>query len=424
MKNQTNGIISIIGQNMWTLATVLVCAVALAVCLWQPANRTSARTNNPATSSNFKIKFDYSKAEDPDLFSDAVKAEIESSGQLLASFIGNSHEVTMIVVSDEKMAGAFASAAPSEWQKGTEEDPIEKPLVTKGGIRFNAATLKKSGDDDNSSNVALTVHELFHALGFTRSTKAFAAQVKNNQFQGAMAMKMNGGKPVPLSADGHFPQDFKDPVGVEPRLNVGGGGSYFSAVELGVLADIGYDIPVLNDASGPMFLNYKLDSRYADKQSDGSYLLDGTGGNDVIYGGKGNFKIRGAGGDDVLVSGDGDTEMQGDDQKGMPESYQSGKDGKDTFVIRDNKHTYQVKDLGTDDVLLISPSVGITKEEIDEAIQDPKKFVNMPIPGRPNAFVPGVWQLTVGEFKIGIGTKDGKKPTSLDNIEIKDWSAN
>jgi len=115
MKNQTTRIISTIGQNMWTLATVLVCAVALAVCLWQPTNTTSARTNSTAvTSSNFKIKFDYSKAEDPDLFSDAVKEEIESSGQLLASFIGNSHEVTMIVVSDEKMSGAFASAAPSE----------------------------------------------------------------------------------------------------------------------------------------------------------------------------------------------------------------------------------------------------------------------------------------------------------------------
>ena len=74
-------------------------------------------------------------------------------------------------------------------------------------------------------------------------------------------------------------------------------------------------------------------------------------------------------------------------------------------------------------MLLISPSVGVTKEQIDEAIQDPTKFVNMPIPGRSNAFVPGVWLLTVGEFKIGIGTKDGKKPTSYDNIEVKDWSA-
>ncbi len=391
-------------------------------------NSAAARTNRPLSkpkmSGNFNIKFDYSKAEDQGLFTEKIKAEIEASARLLENFIAGNHEVTMIVVSDEKMSGAFASAAPSEWQQGTEENPIEKPLVTKGSIRFSASSLRKSGDDE-ASNIALTAHELFHALGFTRGNKVFAAQVKDGKFQGPMAMKMNGGKPVPLSSDGHFPQGFKDPVGVEPRLNVGGGGSYFSAVELGVLADLGYDIPVLNDAGGPMFLNYTLDSRYADKQSDGSYLLDGTGGNDVIYAGKGKGKIRGAGGNDVLVSGDGDTEMQGDDPKEMPEDYRSGKDGKDTFVVRDKKHTYQIKDLGADDVLLISPSVGITKEEIDEAMQDPKKFRNMPFPGgREGMTIPGVWLLEVGDFKIGIGTKDGKKPTGLDNIRIEDWSAN
>lgn len=413
MKNQTTRIISIIGQNVWVLATVVVCALALAVCLWQPTRTTSARTISPTTSSNFKIKFDYSKAEDPGLFTDAVKAEIESSGQLLASFIGNSHEVTMIVVSDEKMAGAFASAAPSEWQQGTEENPIEKPLVTKGGIRFNAKSLRKSGEDE-SSNIALTVHELFHALGFTTGTKAFNAYVKNGQFTGPMAMKMNGGKPVPLSGS-HFPQGFKDPMGVEPRMNNGGGNSYFSAVELGVLADIGYDIPILEGASSPMFLNYTLDSRYADKQSDGSYLLDGTGGNDVIYAGKGKGKIRGAGGNDILVSGDGDTQMYGDDSAGMPDEYRSGKDGKDTFVIRDKKHTYQIYDLGADDTLLISPSIGVTKEEMEEAMKDPAKFKMNRTGGD---------LLEVGDFKIIIGTKDGKKLSSLDNVRIEDWSAN
>lgn len=386
------------------------------------AKHLSHTTFKPNSESNFRINFDYSKAENPKLFTDAVKGEIEAAGHLLASFIGNDHEVTMIVVSDEKMTGAFASAAPSEWQ-GSADEPVEKPLVTKGGIRFNASSLRKS-DQDESSNVALTVHELFHALGFTSGSKAFNAYVKNGQFTGPMAMKMNGGKPVPLS-DSHFPSSFKDPVGVSPRMNNGGGNSYFSAVELGVLADIGYDIPVLHNASAPMFLNYTLDSRYADKQDDGSYLLDGTGGNDVVQAGKGKFKIRGAGGNDVLISGDGDTEMQGDDDPRMPAEYRSGKDGKDTFVIRDKNHMYQVKDLGADDVLLISPSVEVTKEEIDEAMKDPKKFRSMPYPGgREGMIIPGVWLLEVGDFKIGIGTKDGKKPTKLDNIKIEDWSEN
>jgi hypothetical protein len=409
-------------------ALTLCLAVITGFCvLKSPGSSASAkRLTRPAfkpnPNSNFRINFDYSKAEQPKLFTDNVKGEIEAAGQLLASFIGNDHEVTMIVVSDEKMTGAFASAAPSEWQ-GSEDEPVEKPLVTKGGIRFNAASLRQS-DQDESSNVALTVHELFHALGFTTGSKAFASYVKNGQFTGPMAVKMNGGKPVPLS-DSHFPSSFKDPVGVSPRMNNGGGGSYFSAVELGILADIGYDIPVLHNAKAPMFLNYTLDSKYADKISDGSYLLDGTGGNDVIHAGKGKFKIRGAGGDDVLISGDGDTEMQGDDDPRMPAEYRNGKDGKDIFVIRDKNHTYQIKDLGADDVILISPSTDITKEEIDEAMKDPKKFRNMPYPGgREGMFIQGVWLLEIGDFKIGIGTKDGKKPTKLDNIKIEDWSEN
>lgn len=410
-------------RNITRFAFILAVsfAVVAGFCVWQSPNSSAAksRANRPTFKSNtargnFNIKFDYSKAEDPSLFTNQVKEEIEASARLLESFIGNSHEVVMIVVSDENMKGAYASAAPSEWQQGTEDNPIEKPLVTKGGIRFNASSLRKS-DGDESSNVALTAHELLHALGFVRSGKAFAAHVKDGKFHGPVAMKMNGGKPIPLSSDGHFPQGFKDPVGVEPRLNVGGGGSYFSAVEFGVLADIGYDVPIVQNADDPMFLNYKLDSRYADKQSDGSYLLDGTGGNDVIYAGKGKGKIRGAGGDDILVSGDGETQMYGDDPAGMPEDYRSGKDGKDTFVVRDKKNTYQIHDLGADDALLISPSVGVTKEEMEEAMKDPAKFTM----NRTGGYL-----LEVGEFKIIIGTKDGKKPASLDNVEIKDWSAN
>ena len=409
-------------SSLFRVATVLGLSFAIIAgfCVGRAPNSAGARAVRPAAASsgNFKIHFDYSKAEHPELFTEAVKTEIEAAGQLLASFIGDSHEVTMIVVSDEKMGNAFASAAPSEWEPGDKE----KPLVTKGGIRFNAVSLRKSNQDE-SSNIALTVHELFHALGFTSGTKAFSANVKAGKFAGPMAMKMNGGNPAPLNGS-HFPSNFKDPVGVEPRMNDGGGGSYFSAVELGVLADIGYDIPVLHNAEGPMFLNYTLDARYADKQPDGSYLLDGTGGNDVIYAGKGNFKIRGAGGDDILVSGDGDTELSGDDPAGMPAEYRSGKDGKDTFVIRDKNHTYTVKDLGADDTILLSPSIGVTKEGLEEAMKDPKKFAGMPFPGgQAGMTVRGVWLLDMGDFKLGLGTKDGKKPTSLDNIEIKDWSA-
>ena len=333
---------------------------------------------------------------------------------MLAGFIADDHEVTMIVVSDEKMGNAFASAAPSEWQDGDSA----KPLVTKGGISFNAVSLRQS-DQDESSNIALTAHELLHALGFTTGSKAFAAQVKNGKFTGVAAVKMNGGNPVPLSGS-HFPQGFKDPVGVMPRMDDGGGDSYFSVLDLAVLADIGYDVPLIKDAKGPMFLNYKLYARHADKLSDGSFRMDGSGGNDTLYAGQGKFAIKGAGGNDILVSGDGTTEMEGDDHPQMPESYRKGKDGKDTFVVRKGAMV-TITDLDPNDTVLISPEIGITKEDLDEAFKDPKKFINMPVEGNPRAFVPGRWLLQVGEYKIGIGTKDGKKPTNSDNIKIEDW---
>ena len=55
-------------------------------------------------------------------------------------------------------------------------------------------------------------------------------------------------------------------------------------------------------------------------------------------------------------------------------------------------------------------------------MKDPKKFYNMPVPGVPNAYIPGQWLLEVGDWKIGIGTKNKQKPTSADNFKIEDWT--
>ena len=96
------------------------------------------------------------------------------------------------------------------------------------------------------------LHELGHVLGIMRDdVKAFDAHVQSDVFNGPAAMKANGGKPVQLAKDsGHILGEFVRSV-LRPHLEndlmgthdpIQGYRQYPSAVDAGILSDLGYHI--------------------------------------------------------------------------------------------------------------------------------------------------------------------------------------
>lgn len=386
---------------------MFVAALGLAVCAPQPV---------AAQDSPFKIVIDYSGA-DSELFTQPVKDQIDGGARFLRGFISDNRTVTVKVVADNDIK-ALASGATSAWD--TNQNNITVP--TKGSIAFNTNTIV-SARDQNSSIVALTIHELLHVLAFSEAHKAYESHIKDGEFRGPVTLKMNNGAGV-LSSRGHFDRNVRDVFGIAPRM-VDGGGDLLSVLDLAVLADVGYDIPVLHDATTAPMLAFTL--RPADSmrmtltdeesgEKTQASLLQGYGGNDTLIAGEGAFLMAGAGGDDTIVGGPGNDEMRGDNTPGT--AY--GKDGKDTFVIAKGCGNDEILDLdvGTD-VIMLSPDLGFADAEAAFA-QLKKKTAS--VPGNPNMVMtyPGTWTLKIGDNTLSIATKDKQMPT-LANFEVEKY---
>ncbi|MBX7223388.1 MAG: hypothetical protein K1Y36_25975 [Blastocatellia bacterium] len=376
-----------------------------------------AKKHPPAEpGSGFRITFDYGKADQS--FTPAVREQLEDAANFLAGFIADDREVTVTVVTNPAIK-AFASAAPSEWEENTDA----KAAPVAGGIAFNPKSISDV-NDKQASIASLTIHELLHILGFIESAKAYARYSKGGMFTGPITVKMNNGKPVE-AAGGHFSRSVVDPNGMSPRM-ADGGGDLLSILDLAVLADMGYTIPVLKGASGPVNLGFTLHPKQSLTMHypDGSpaYLLQGYGGNDTLIGGdiplkdgrKATFLFAGGGGDDILVGGAGENEMRGDNSPVA--SY--GQDGKDTFVITPECGNTAILDLEDGkDIILLSPEFGIS--DLGEYLKDSKNFDTQKFPGT-NFFNPQVYVLKLGKIELSITTRDKKKATAA-SFKIGEW---
>jgi len=345
----------------------------------------------------FALKFSFTyDSKYSQYFTPEVKAQIEEAGKFLSSYIGDSHTVD-INISVNQQISAHAIGAPNAWLINSSTASISN----KGSIAYSVNSLRDVGQ---SSIVQLTIHELMHTLGVTYSgSMAFKSQVVNGYyFKGAKTKTMNGGNNAALSSDqSHFQGGMSDPKGVVPRIS-DGGGNLISALDLAVLADLGYKIPTLDNVTGPKFIDVTLNDMYA--MNYGVFVLMGMGGNDVLYGGNGKTVLAGLGGNDVLVSGNGETEMYGDQAGGND----MGIDGMDIFYIKSNSANHSIKDLDVKDMIYISPSLGITKAQIDAA-------------GFKDGSWYGEYELQIGNWKLTIRMKEGGTPTSA-NILVKDWT--
>jgi hypothetical protein len=164
-------------------------------------------------------------------FPQNVRDSIEKAGKTLGSYIGNTHTVT-IVVKSEVTADAVGTGSP----KTAKENTDIKYIALSGVYTINPTA--------NANFVVLTQHELLHILGVTGGLNAFKNKISNSAFTGSKTKQMNNGNAFPLSGGSHLSRAAAYPL---PGMNaaVRDGGGSFSVMDLALLFDLGYDIPLL-----------------------------------------------------------------------------------------------------------------------------------------------------------------------------------
>ncbi|MGK7890684.1 MAG: Calx-beta domain-containing protein [Leptolyngbyaceae cyanobacterium] len=156
-----------------------------------------------------------------------------------------------------------------------------------GSIVFNTKL------DKNFANIPLAIHEIGHILGIALNVPAFSALASDGFFDGENALAVNNGNPIPL--DGSHIQDG---LAINGQVTVLGSGDLGdglpSLAELAILADIGYQVPVLQGDYIPLNLDYYR------KGTDGGDFLRTLGGNDFLDARGGDDRLTGGGGKDTF----------------------------------------------------------------------------------------------------------------------------
>lgn len=119
-------------------------------------------------------------------------------------------------------------------------------------------------DDDVPNNktdfLTLAAHEIGHILG-VGTAPAFEALTKNGAFRGEKTVALNDGEPVPIEEDGtHIEEDFNLNSDSEALLDpslTDGDRILPDAIELAMLADIGYEIQGLDRTTVHRFFQFE-----------------------------------------------------------------------------------------------------------------------------------------------------------------------
>jgi hypothetical protein len=167
--------------------------------------------------------------------------------------------------------------------------------------------------------LTVALHEIGHALGLG-TAPAFDALASGDSFTGPNATAANGGAPVPLDAGGAHVEagHAGDTVVMDPSI-AAGQRIALSGIDLGLLADIGYQVPgMAAQGASPAITTEGADApvfgRVVADLIDGlggADQLQGAGGDDTLLGGAGADTLFGQAGNDMLSGGaDGDV-LQG-----------------------------------------------------------------------------------------------------------------
>lgn len=205
-----------------------------------------------------------------------------------------------------------------------------EPFV--GSIAFNNnSKIDWSFDPDGPVSglpdlYSTAVHEIGHILGLVNSP-TYEAQITNSGFGGFNSRIENGGAPIPLEPDGHVLDGFAgDSVALDP-LELVGVRKLPGAVDLALLADIGYEI----DGYAKQGVPFEITTNADDVPVFGSQaadVIDGLAGNDQIQGNGGNDRLLGSDGFDTLFGGSGDDILEG----GSDNDQLQGSAGEDLLV--------------------------------------------------------------------------------------------
>jgi Ca2+-binding RTX toxin-like protein len=158
--------------------------------------------------------------------------------------------------------------------------------------------------------LTVALHEIGHALGLG-TAPAFDEWISGGAFTGPNATAANGGEAVPLDpgeahvAAGHAGNTVVMDPSISSGQRVG-----LSDIDLGLLADIGYEVPGL----APQGTQPAITTEGDDQTVFGTVvadLLDGLGGADRLQGNAGADTLRGGPGDDTLFGQDGADQLAG-----------------------------------------------------------------------------------------------------------------
>jgi Concanavalin A-like lectin/glucanases superfamily len=364
------------------------------------------------------LKFEFDLSTYPESTGkNTVKEQLQEAGRILGSFIDMDNTVYIKVT--QGVCNASATGGPDF--NATDYYYINDTTISKFIVKRGTMTLCTSGvaDMEYKSQINTFVHELIHALGVTKNVRVFEKMITDSTFSGSNTKRMNGGQNAILqfkSSSGktdlsHFmyKEDKDFPLSITPAIRAGGG-NIISALDLAILADLGYNIPILKDKTKSFFIDMTMDSKLNGTVSwdldslNQSYLVSGLGGNDVItnnglsdlikngtqtrIGGKINKKIivlEGQGGDDILIAGTDTTQMYGDYRDFLIVDTSAGT-GKDIFYIK-NTMQHRIASLQDKDKIYFDPSLNITNDNLNNLTV---KFLKNNSPYR--------------EFEVAIGT--------------------
>ncbi|AFZ49765.1 VWD domain-containing protein [Dactylococcopsis salina] len=396
--------------------------------------------DSPDTAESFNIELDYRFAP-PEAFDDIDKARLEEAATIWESFIvdefpeipagstiglpnpqsdeANSEEVVIeeplgdlrIFLAAKSLDGPAAFAGPRipEVNDTIPDDIFEGFNSSDFEPRIGALTFNTDEEGSAIVNVALALHEMGHVLGIG-SSPAFDERVNEDLFfEGETASALNNGEPIPILSrdEGHIEEGFTLSDEIAPLLGPGVGDSLPTVLDLAILKDIGYEIPVLENLEGEELptLDYIRQGTFGD-DNDFRYLY-GHNGEDTIFGGDGNDFLIGSflrssgnifiqngvlqlqnylqpedeadqlfgeagddwlignGGDDHLAGGTGDDELQGDL-------------GIDTFIFEANNGADIITDFDvTNEIMQIASGLGFTTgTEVLETLTKPSDDVS------------------------------------------------
>ena len=210
------------------------------------------------------------------------------------------------ISSDFRNQGAVTDFEP--WAGTISFNPSET-------IDWNFALNNTNGEGIDFISVAL--HELGHILGIGVAP-IFDVLGEGNGFSGTNALATNNNNPIPLDPTlSHVAEGFNEnSVLLDPLLNENR--TLPSAIDLALLADIGFEIAGFSQQGfTPELATNESESIFGSNLADeidgllGDDSIQGNDGNDFLAGNAGHDTLFGAAGNDFLHGNEGDDSLQG-----------------------------------------------------------------------------------------------------------------